>query len=74
MLFEIFQTVFKFALLGHTKHPHARRAEAELPLVDARRGIPLGFLDLITFHGDTAGEPKRCVRACDDWRTVYLGQ
>ena len=48
VLFEIFQTVFKFALLGHTKHPHARRAEAELPLVDARRGIPL---DLIFVSG-----------------------
>ena len=45
MLFEIFQTVFKFALLGHTKHPHARRAEAELPLVDARRGIPLDLIE-----------------------------
>ena len=49
MLFEIFQTVFKFALLGHTKHPHARRAEAELPLVDARRGIPLDLIALCKY-------------------------
>ena len=53
VLFEIYQTMFKFALLGHTKHPHARRAdrltEAELPLVDARRGIPLDLI-LLSFR------------------------